>query len=101
MATDEVRQPGYGRISDAHHRCLRAAPRTVSAAARIAVRTEWCHRIEGGGRLHRRDTIAFAAQDLSSCRPAHTSSADADTVLFSFSDRPVQRALGLWREQLL
>lgn len=23
---------------------------------------------------------------------------DADAVLFSFSDRPVQKALGLWRE---
>lgn len=27
--------------------------------------------------------------------------ADADTVLFSFSDRPVQQALGLWREERL
>jgi gentisate 1,2-dioxygenase len=27
--------------------------------------------------------------------------ADQDTVLFSFSDRPVQQALGLWREQRL
>jgi gentisate 1,2-dioxygenase len=25
--------------------------------------------------------------------------ADSDTLLFSFSDRPVQQALGLWREQ--
>ena len=25
--------------------------------------------------------------------------ADRDTLLFSFSDRPVQQALGLWREQ--
>jgi gentisate 1,2-dioxygenase len=24
--------------------------------------------------------------------------ADQDAVLFSFSDRPVQKALGLWRE---
>jgi gentisate 1,2-dioxygenase len=24
-----------------------------------------------------------------------------DSVLFSFSDRPVQRALGIWREELL
>jgi gentisate 1,2-dioxygenase len=29
----------------------------------------------------------------------YTLSAEADTVLFSFSDRPVQKALGLWREQ--
>ncbi|SFU53986.1 gentisate 1,2-dioxygenase [Pseudoduganella namucuonensis] len=25
--------------------------------------------------------------------------ADADTILFSFSDRPIQQALGLWREE--
>ena len=25
--------------------------------------------------------------------------ADEETVLFSFSDRPIQKALGLWREQ--
>jgi gentisate 1,2-dioxygenase len=25
--------------------------------------------------------------------------ADRDAVLFSFSDRPVQQALGLWREE--
>lgn len=25
--------------------------------------------------------------------------ADSDAVLFSFSDRPAQKALGLWREQ--
>jgi gentisate 1,2-dioxygenase len=29
---------------------------------------------------------------------AHTHHADAETVLFSFSDRPVQQMLGLWRE---
>ena len=27
--------------------------------------------------------------------------ADRDTLLFGFSDRPVQQALGLWREQRL
>ena len=27
--------------------------------------------------------------------------ADRDAVTFSFSDRPVQQALGLWREQRL
>jgi gentisate 1,2-dioxygenase len=29
----------------------------------------------------------------------HTHRADADAVLFSFSDRPVQEKLGLWREE--
>ena len=33
------------------------------------------------------------------CRVAHE--ADEDSVLFSFSDRPVQKALGLWREETL
>jgi gentisate 1,2-dioxygenase len=27
--------------------------------------------------------------------------ADEDSVLFSFSDRPVQQALGLWRESMV
>ena len=30
---------------------------------------------------------------------AHTHQAKSDSVLFSFSDRPVQKAMGLWREQ--
>jgi len=30
---------------------------------------------------------------------SHTLHATSETVLFSFSDRPVQRALGLWREE--
>ena len=29
----------------------------------------------------------------------HRHEADEDAVLFSFSDRPVQQKLGLWREQ--
>ena len=29
---------------------------------------------------------------------SHAHRADADAVLFSFSDRPVQEKLGLWRE---
>jgi gentisate 1,2-dioxygenase len=29
---------------------------------------------------------------------AHTHNADSEAVLFSFSDRPVQQMLGLWRE---
>jgi gentisate 1,2-dioxygenase len=62
------------------------------------------HCIEGGGSMTIDETaIAFAAQDtfVVPAWCAHQLDADADTVLFSFSDRPVQRALGLWREQLL
>jgi len=32
---------------------------------------------------------------------AYSLAATQDTVLFSYSDRPVQRALGLWREEQL
>jgi gentisate 1,2-dioxygenase len=50
-----------------------------------------------------RTPIAFAARDtfVVPAWCAHQLEADCDTVLFSFSDRPVQRALGLWREQIL
>jgi gentisate 1,2-dioxygenase len=62
------------------------------------------HCIEGAGALTiDGERIAFAAQDTFVV-PAwcvHRFDAGDDTVLFSFSDRPVQRALGLWREQLL
>jgi gentisate 1,2-dioxygenase len=31
----------------------------------------------------------------------HEATGDADAVLFSFSDRPIQKALGLWREEVM
>ena len=61
------------------------------------------HCIEGGGVVtidHER--ITFAAKDTFVV-PAwrlHRFETARDTLLFSFSDRPVQRALGLWREQM-
>jgi gentisate 1,2-dioxygenase len=62
------------------------------------------HCIEGTGTVTiDGERIAFAAQDTLVV-PAwcgHQLEAGADTVLFSFSDRPIQRALGLWREQRL
>jgi len=62
------------------------------------------HCIEGSGSVTINGArVAFASQDTFVV-PAwsnHRLEADSDTVLFSFSDRPVQRALGLWREQLL
>ena len=58
--------------------------------------------VEGRGRsridgktLEWREQDVFVAPSWS--RVQHE--ADADAVLFSFSDRPAQRALGLWREQ--
>jgi len=59
------------------------------------------HCIEGGGNVTIDDqSIAFGAKDtfvVPSWR-AHRFNVAGDCVLFSFSDRPVQRALGLWRE---
>jgi gentisate 1,2-dioxygenase len=62
------------------------------------------HVIEGKGnaRIAGKD-YAFGARDtfvVPSWQPCSLS-ASADTVLFSCSDRPVQRALGLWREETL
>jgi gentisate 1,2-dioxygenase len=61
------------------------------------------HCIEGRGAVTiEGERMAFAARDtfvVPSWR-AHRLEADADTVLFSFSDRPIQRALGVWREKI-
>ncbi len=58
--------------------------------------------VEGGGRtVVGEQTLEWAPRDtfvIPSWR-SHTHHADADAVLFSFSDRPVQVKLGLWREQ--
>jgi len=60
--------------------------------------------IEGSGRVELNGTtLEFTARDafvVPSWR-AHAFHALEDCVLFSFSDRPVQRALGLWREEQL
>jgi gentisate 1,2-dioxygenase len=59
---------------------------------------EGCGRAVVDGR-----TLAFGERDVfvvPSWR-SHTLHAESDTVLFSFSDRPVQQALGLWREEAL
>jgi gentisate 1,2-dioxygenase len=62
------------------------------------------HVIEGGGNVLIGDTrIDFAARDtfVVPAWSAYRLQAQAECVLFSFSDRPVQRAMGLWREQTL
>lgn len=58
--------------------------------------------VEGRGRSRVGDRVFdWNANDVfvvpSWCRVAHE--AAAESVLFSFSDRPVQRALGIWREE--
>ena len=60
--------------------------------------------IEGRGRSRVGDqSFAWEAHDVfvvpSWCCVAHEASDDA--VLFSYSDRPAQKALGLWREELV
>jgi gentisate 1,2-dioxygenase len=60
--------------------------------------------IEGRGRSRVGDqSFAWEAHDVfvvpSWCSVAHEAIDDA--VLFSYSDRPAQKALGLWREELL
>ena len=62
--------------------------------------------VEGGGHASiavgaGTHDIAFAPRDVFVVPSWHafTLRADADTILFSFSDRPVQEALGLWREE--
>jgi len=58
--------------------------------------------LEGGGRaVVGSETFDFAERDIfvvPSWQPFTIAAAD-DTILFSFSDRPVQQALGLWREE--
>ena len=58
--------------------------------------------VEGRGRSRVADLVFdWQPKDVfvvpSWCRVAHEATEDA--VLFSFSDRPVQKALGLWREE--
>ena len=58
--------------------------------------------VEGRGRTHIDGSVfeweeqdVFVAPSWSTVRHE----AEGDAVLFSFSDRPAQQALGLWREQ--
>lgn len=58
--------------------------------------------VEGGGKVTvGTQTFSYTARDVFVVPSWHEYSlaAETETVLFSFSDRPVQKALGLWREQ--
>jgi len=60
--------------------------------------------IEGNGRVViGGNTFEFTARDTFVVPSWHAYAlyAEDDAVLFSYSDRPVQRALGLFREELL
>jgi gentisate 1,2-dioxygenase len=73
----------------------------AGAAYRATDGTVYCT-VEGSGRsIVGGQTFEWTAHDVfvvpSWCEVSHEASEDA--VLFSFSDRPVQKALGLWREE--
>lgn len=59
--------------------------------------------VEGRGRTHVGDvTFEWGPRDVfvaPSWTPVRHEAVDGDAVLFSFSDRPAQQALGLWREE--
>ena len=60
--------------------------------------------LEGGGEAEIEGQVhPFEERDVFVVPSWHTLAlrARADTVLFSYSDRPVQKALGLWREERL
>lgn len=60
--------------------------------------------VEGKGRcVIGGQTLVFGPKDVFVCPSwmPYQLEADDETVLFSYSDRPVQQALDLWREQLI
>ncbi len=72
-------------------------------ASRVARTTDSTiyHVVEGGGQVTiGNETFSFSAKDIFVVPTWHGVSFQTtqDTVLFSFSDRPVQEALGLFRE---
>ena len=104
-----LRRPGDRPLADADHRHLRATP-----APRLrdpAVPQQRQHGLRLPRRRRRRDdrrtggngeqVFDFAPRDVFVVPSWHafTLAARSDTLLFSFSDRPVQQVLGLWREQ--
>jgi gentisate 1,2-dioxygenase len=62
------------------------------------------HVIEGAGSVTiAGERLTFDAHDsfVVPAWAAYRLEASAESVLFSFSDRPLQRAMGVWREQLV
>ena len=78
-------------------------PKGFTSAAGSVTDGTVCCVIEGHGESTIGDTVVeWGPHDVfvvpSWCQAAHAATEDA--VLFSFSDRPAQQALGLWREQV-
>jgi gentisate 1,2-dioxygenase len=98
----EYLNAGGGSITPTLGAFLQWLPRGfVGAACRSTDSTVYCV-AEGRGSSRIGDrSFTWSARDIfvvpSWCSVAHEAAEDA--VLFSFSDRPAQKALGLWREQ--
>ena len=99
---DALRQSGRRRVGDADDRRVPAAP--AARAHDDAVPLDRCDRLRSGrgqrsvagGR-----TFEWTPRDVfvvPSWCPVHHEPCE-DAVLFSYSDRPVQEKLGLWRER--
>ena len=103
---DALREPGDRRLPDADDRRVHAAAaRRIPRHAVSADRRDDLRR-RRGPRPHarrRHDATSGGRATSSSCRRGRRSSHEAqeEAVLFSLSDRPAQKALGLWREQAL
>ena len=102
---DALRESGDRRLPDADDRRVHAvAARRASRGTPIARPTPTIFAVvEGRGRTRIGDTTyEWGPRDIfvvPSWAPVSHEAHD-DAVLFSLSDRPAQKALGLWREQV-
>ena len=101
---DAIRESGDRRLSDAHDRYVHpvAAEGLQRRGSRATDGTVYCVS-EGKGRSTVGDrTFEWGPRDIF-VAPSWTTvrhDAASEAVLFSYSDRPVQKALGLWREEV-
>ena len=104
-----LRQPGHRPLADADHRhasrsacppASRPGP-TAAATARSTSASKATAWRRSPTPRRRRACSTFAPRDVFVVPSWHafTLAARSDTLLFSFSDRPVQQVLGLWREE--
>ena len=80
---------------------LQLLPKGFTSRAAKTTDSTIYHVVEGSGQVTiGEQTFAFLAKDIFVVPTWHAVSFNSaeDTVLFSFSDRPVQEALGLFRE---
>jgi gentisate 1,2-dioxygenase len=93
--TGDYAMPAMGAFAQLLKRGFRGLPYRSTDSTIYQV-IEGCGRTMVGGKV-----LEWRAHDVFVV-PSwqwHHHQADADSVLFSFSDRPVQQKLGLWREQ--